>query len=210
MEWTSVSQLENAAPAKIALVLQAKTFMTSLKKWQLLDSQLAFDHHWYTVRQDTVKLPNGNVVTDYFLSVRPDIAVVLPVTADNEIVFVRQYRHGAQEILLELPAGTFNPQTEQAELAAQRELREETGYWAENLERLTTLYDNPVKETNKIHLFLARNVQQVGEQILDPTEDIEVVLVPVPDIPQWLARGEMCVAGTVAALSLGLGAIAPG
>ncbi|MEO0541534.1 MAG: NUDIX hydrolase, partial [Cyanobacteria bacterium P01_A01_bin.105] len=130
-----------------------------LKKWKRLSSQLAFDHRWYKVRQDRVQLPDGNVIDDYFVSLRPDVAMVLPITANQEIVLVRQYRHGAGEILLELPAGTFDPAQEQAAVAAQRELQEETGYLADALEPLATLYDNPVKETNRIHLFLAQNVQ---------------------------------------------------
>jgi 8-oxo-dGTP pyrophosphatase MutT (NUDIX family) len=57
---------------------------------------------------------------------------------------VLQYRHGAGEILLELPAGTFNPNQESPQVAASRELKEETGYTTDTLTHLATLYDNPV------------------------------------------------------------------
>ncbi len=178
--------------------------MPPLQPWKTLHSELVFDHRWYKVRQDKVELPNGAVVEDYLLSVRPDVALVLPITTEQEVVLVRQYRHGAEEILVELPAGTFNPALEQAEVAAMRELQEETGYVGDRLIRLTTLYDNPVKETNKIHLFLAQNVRKVQAQKLDPTEEIEVVLVPLADILEKISQDEIKVAGTVAAIFLGL------
>lgn len=180
------------------------------KKWRILRSHLAFDHPWYKVRQDVVQLPNGKVIDDYFVSVRPDVALVLPITPQAEIVFVYQYRHGAQAVLLELPAGTFDPRAEKAAVAALRELEEETGYTTDALIPLTTLYDNPVKETNQIHLFLAKDVTQKLAQKLDVTEDIDVVLVPIADIPQRIRSGEIQVAGTLAAIYLGLGYLGRG
>ncbi|MBD2068665.1 NUDIX hydrolase [Leptolyngbya sp. FACHB-671] len=174
--------------------------MKELMPWKLLHSELVFDHRWYKVRQDVVELSNGAIVDDYFLSVRPDVALVFPVTAKREIVFVRQYRHGAGKVLIELPAGTFDPQKESAESAALRELQEETGYRATHLTKLATLYDNPVKETNKIHLFLADNVELVSAQNLDHTEEIEVLLIPIDAVQEKLSQGEISVSGTVAAV----------
>jgi 8-oxo-dGTP pyrophosphatase MutT (NUDIX family) len=156
------------------------------------------------VRQDTVLLPSQEVIDDYFVVVRPDVALVLALTANQEIVFVRQYRHGIGEILLELSAGTFDPNTESPEVAAQRELQEETGYSAPHLLKLATLYDNPVKDTNRIHLFVAQNAFISGEQKLDVTEAIEVVLIPIEKVSEKILKGEICVSGTIAALCLGL------
>lgn len=113
---------------------------------------------------------------------------------------MRQYRHGVEKILLELPAGRFDAENEDGETAAKRELVEETGYTAQKWQKLTTLYDNPVKDTNQIHLFLAQDVQPTQPQNLDLTEEIEVVLIPWSDIPAKMRSGEIAVAGTVAAL----------
>ncbi len=178
--------------------------MTELRKWKTLESQMAFDHAWYKVRRDRVQLPNGAIVDDYFLSVRPDVALVLPVTSAGELVFVRQYRHGASEILLELPAGTFDPQQETPQAAAQRELYEETGYVTQTWISLGILYDNPVKETNKIHVFLAQNAQKTAAQQLDVTEEIEIVLIPPSELVAKIEVGDIRVAGSVAAVFLGL------
>lgn len=178
--------------------------MTNLKKWQTINSQLVLNNVWCRVKQDRVQLPNGVIIDDYFVHLRPDIALILPITNNQEIIFVRQYRHGVEEILLELPAGTFEPQQEDSTAAALRELEEETGYVAQKLTKLATLYNNPVKDSNKIHLFLAEYVSYTGKQKLDTTEEIEVVLVSIKDVKNKIYRGEINVSGTITALFLGL------
>ena len=178
--------------------------MTTPKPWKRLESHAVFSNRWLTVRQDTVALPNGTVVDDYFVAELPSVALVMPVTRQNEVVFVRQYRHAAARVMLELPAGTFNPQTEDAATAAVRELREETGYQATQIECLGCLYDNPVKCTYETHIFLARNVMPVGGQVWDITEEIEVITLPLNKISEAIADGIVAVSGSVAALYLGL------
>jgi 8-oxo-dGTP pyrophosphatase MutT (NUDIX family) len=178
--------------------------MTNLQKWKLLHSKMVLDHHWCQVRQDEIQLPNGRIIDDYFVNIRPEIAVILPITSSREIVFVRQYRYAVDEFLLELPAGRFNPAQESAEAAAVREMQEETGYIAQQVTKIATLYDNPTKDTNKVHLFLAENVIKSGEQTLDITEEIEVLLIPVESVRDKILKGEISVAGTVAAICLGL------
>jgi 8-oxo-dGTP pyrophosphatase MutT (NUDIX family) len=97
-----------------------------IQPWTLLSSEMAFDHRWYKLRRDTVQLPDGRIIDDYFVSQRPDVAIVVPLTRERDFILVRQYKHGAQAITLEFPAGTFR--SESAEAAAARELEEETGY----------------------------------------------------------------------------------
>ncbi len=174
-----------------------------IEEWTTISTKMVVDHRWYRLRQDTVALPNGKIIDDYFVSLRPDIATVLPITADGQVVFVRQYRHGVGKVLLELPAGTFDP-GEAPLTVAKRELAEETGYVAEKWTAIATFYNNPVKQNNRIHLFKAENAQLVSQQSLDATEDIAIVLKPLEAIPSLIASGEICVAGTITALSLGL------
>ncbi len=178
--------------------------MKNLEKWQLLQSKLVINHNWCKVRQDEIKLPNGNIIDDYFVYIKPEVALILPITSSKEIVFVRQYRHAVGDFFLELPAGSFDPAQESPETAAKRELQEETGYSCDQITKIATFYEKPSKETNQIHLFLAENVVKVGNQKLDITEEIEIVLIPVESVLDKITQGEISVAGTVAALFLGL------
>ncbi|MHC5828817.1 MAG: NUDIX hydrolase, partial [Nostoc sp.] len=113
--------------------------MTNLKKWKTLKSKMVLDHYWCKVRQDEIELPNGEIIDDYFVSIKPDVAMVLPITSSKEIIFVQQYRHGVGEFFLELPAGNFDPTKESAEVAAIRELTEETGYIPQEFRKIATL-----------------------------------------------------------------------
>jgi ADP-ribose pyrophosphatase len=181
--------------------------MSSIQPWKIINSNFVLNNQWCQVRQDEVELPDGRVIDDFFVNVRPDIVLIVAVTQGRDIVFVRQYRHGVRAVLLELPGGCFSSQTETSQAAACRELEEETGYVTEQMIHLATLYDNPVKDTNKIHLFLAKDAHASGMQQLDITEDVEIVLVPVEEVLAKIATGEICVCGTIAALFLGLNAL---
>ncbi|RNI30357.1 NUDIX hydrolase [Rufibacter immobilis] len=179
--------------------------MSSPRHWRLVRSNIAFKHKWYTLRRDEVELPNGHQVDDFFVSERPDGALVFPITEQNEVLFVRQYKHAAQNVFLELPAGSFFPDQEQAKDAAQRELLEETGaVLTQDLIPLGVLHDNPAKDTNRLHLFLAQNVRVEQAQVLDITEDIEVVRVPLDQVLPRVLNGEICVSGSVALCFLAL------
>lgn len=176
--------------------------MNNLKKWKTLQSKMALNHRWCQVRQDEIELPNGKVIDDYFVCIKPEVALILPITNKKEVIFVRQYRHAVGDFFIELPAGSFDPSQESAEVAAIRELQEETGYTAQHVKKIATLYDKPSKDTNQLHLFLAENVIKTGEQNLDITEEIEVILIPVESVLDKIIQGEISVAGTVAALLL--------
>ncbi len=178
--------------------------MTNLKKWTILDSQWVINNQWCKVRQDKIQLPNGTIIDDFFVNVRPEIVLILAITPQQEVIFVRQYRHGSNQILLELPAGTFNESQESSLNAAKREFQEETGYSSDNFIFLGQLYENPIKDQQKIYLYLALDAIKTSEQELDITEEIEVVLIPLKEIQAKIIQGEICVAGTIAAIYLGL------
>lgn len=178
--------------------------MTQIQKWQLLASQWVINNRWCQVRQDKVKLGNGTIIEDFFVNVRPDIVIILALTPQKEIIFVRQYRHGSGQILLELPAGRCESQEEGILEAAKREFIEETGYDSSQFIALGSIYENPIKDTQKIHLFLALDVVKVGEQKLDITEEIELVFIPIDQVENRIFSGEICVAGTISTIYLGL------
>jgi ADP-ribose pyrophosphatase len=115
------------------------------------------------------------------------------------VVMVRQYRHGAQRVTLELPGGIVDPGEDPAEAAA-RELVEETGYRAARVLSLGSLNPNPALFDNRIHTYLAEEVERVAEIANGPLEETVVELVPVRDVPERVRRGEIDHALVVAAL----------
>jgi ADP-ribose pyrophosphatase len=176
-----------------------------IEPWKTLKSELVVDHPWYRLRRDHVELPSGQVLDDYFVSVRPHVVLTFPLTSDNQVVFVRQYKHAAGQILLELPGGVVDTGETSPLAAARRELLEETGYDTdEPLEPLLEVFDNPTKDTNSISFFLARHVRLVAEQDLDETENIEVVLLPLAEVEPAIMRGDIRVSGSVALCLLAL------
>ncbi len=165
---------------------------------------MVLDHRWYKVRREEVELPDGSILDDYFLSVRPDVVLVFPITADNEVLMVRQYKHGAGTVLLELPGGIVDETDESVETAVQRELMEETGYTSNHWSKLAVIYDDPTKNTNRFHLFLAQQAYQTHGQKLDHTEDITVEKVPLHKVKTKAMQGEIKVANSLAIILLAL------
>ncbi|MGK7946619.1 MAG: NUDIX hydrolase, partial [Microcystaceae cyanobacterium] len=182
--------------------------MTNLQKWKIIDSQWVINNQWCQVRQDKIQLGDGTIIDDFFVNVRPDIVIILGLTPQKDIIFVRQYRHGSGQILLELPAGRCDSEEETIEAAAKREFSEETGYSASQFISLGNIYENPIKDTQQIHLFLALDAVKTGEQALDITEEIEVVLIPLNEVEDRIFQGEICVAGTISMIYLGLNYLA--
>ena len=174
-----------------------------MKKWKILDSRNVFQHMWYTLRQDTVQLPDGRIIDDYFVSVRRDVVLIFALTASQQILLVRQYKHGAQKTLLELPGG-FIDDGEPPRDAAQRELLEETGYTADNLHLLAQVHGDPTKDTNTLHLYLAENAVKVQGQSLDHTEDITVEHIPLDQVRSLVLEGKISVSGSITTIYLAL------
>jgi ADP-ribose pyrophosphatase len=171
--------------------------------WRLLHSELAFEHRWYRLRRDTVELPGGRVLDDYFVAERSDVALVVAVTADDDVLLARQYKHGIGEITLELPGGAIDHGETPGE-AAERELREELGYACESLQPLGSLMHAPSNATNRIHGFLGRAARRVGEPRLDPSEVIALEKVPLSRVERMIREGGIVASDTVAFLLIAL------
>ncbi|MBI4094891.1 MAG: NUDIX hydrolase [Candidatus Liptonbacteria bacterium] len=176
----------------------------SIHSWKLLGSKTVFDRRWYRVRRDRVKIAPGKIINDYFLGVFPDIVLVVALTKDGKIPLVRQYKHGAGKILLEVPAGYID-KYETPLHAAKRELTEETGYGAGTWKQLGFFYSNPTKEKgNGLYIFFAKGVTQVAKAKMDETEAIDVFLVRRDTVIKKMLKNEIKVAGSMLALLLAL------
>ena len=119
-----------------------------------------------------------------------DWAQILPITTDGNAVLVRQYRHGAQRVTLEMPGGLIDAGEDPA-TAALRECLEETGYRAREALSLGAVSPNPALFTNRLHCFYATGVEPERAVQNTGTEVTEVVLVPVADLEGLLVSGEI-------------------
>jgi ADP-ribose pyrophosphatase len=169
--------------------------------WQLLRSEVLREFRVVRVREDTYRfLPNGDECR-YVVCDSADWVLVIPITIDNDIVFVRQFRHGLASSVLEIPDGVMDP-GETPIQTAQRELQEETGFEAERIEMLGPLLPNPALNTARIHIAVAHGCRQNHAPSPEPHEDIQLELRSQNDVPAMIIGGELQHALCIAAFSL--------
>jgi 8-oxo-dGTP pyrophosphatase MutT (NUDIX family) len=150
--------------------------------WQILKSEHLVKDKWISLRADTCKMPNGRIVTPYYVYEYPTWVNVVAITKQKEVVLVQQYRHGYQKTLLELPSGGMELTDKSPSEAIKRELIEETGYTGAEFIHTCTISANPANHNNLTHCFLALDVELTEDILLDETEQIKVVLKPLKEV----------------------------
>ena len=163
----------------------------SIRPWKIVSSIKVKAYEIFTLRKDQARSPRTGNVHDFYVLETTDWVNIIPITKKNEVVLVRQYRHGIQDVTLEIPGGIIE-NNDSPEIAARRELREETGYMASEMIFLGTVLPNPAFLNNRCYTYLAPDVIFNGELEQDDKEDIEVVLRPAAEIPQLIQSGEIC------------------
>lgn len=174
-----------------------------LKPWKVLKKEDVSPSKWFPVERHEVELPNGNIVDDYYLSSMGDFVMIVPVSKSKEIFFVKQYKHGVGEIVIELPAGFIKPE-QSMEGAAVAELEEETGIKVEttDLIKLGKLSNLPTKLLNYSNSFLVKDVEVNSVQNFDENEEIEVLKIPAEEVLEQIKTGKIWMADTIAVLML--------
>ncbi|MBK8099010.1 MAG: NUDIX hydrolase [Planctomycetes bacterium] len=159
--------------------------------WQRLGDESLVRYKVFDVVRSRRRSPRTGVDIGFFLIRTPDWVNIVATTTDDRLILVRQYRHGTEQVSLEIPGGLIDPHERNPIDAAARELREETGYEPTHIELLGVMTPNPAIFTNRCHTFLATGCRRVGDLQMDPGEDIEVVTVPVAEIDARIRAGEI-------------------
>ena len=152
-------------------------------------SEDIFDGQILHVKRDTVRLPNGNEA--YREIIRHIGAVcVVPVTDDNRVIMERQFRYPIDSVITEIPAGKLDSRDEDRLSAIKRELREETGYEADEWLDMGVYYPAPAYSDEKINMYLARGLHK-GERDLDDDEFLNIEEVPLDKLVEDIMSGRI-------------------
>ena len=147
--------------------------------WQHLGTKTHFENDIFRLREDEVGLEGGKKIKYAYIE-RDEAVVVVPVTREGEMVLLKQYRYAVDDWCLEVPAGgTHDTGDTSLEEVVQKELREEVGGTAESLTHVGFFYTANALSDEKCHVFLAEGVDLVKKQETEPSETLEVQLVPI-------------------------------
>jgi 8-oxo-dGTP pyrophosphatase MutT (NUDIX family) len=159
--------------------------------WEVLGSKYVVKDRWLTLRADDCRNADGQVIAPYYVFEYPPWVSVLALTPEQNVVLIKQYRHGIRQVILELPGGAVDEQDASILDAAQRELREETGYAAEEWREIGTFCTSPHNHTNTGHCFLAFGARYATAPQREPSEHIEVVLMSLDEFLERAYQGEL-------------------
>ena len=160
--------------------------------WKTISTETIADCKVFSVNRNICESPAGRHQSHNFYVLHPHNWVnVIPITHDQQVVLVEQFRHGTGNITLEIPGGMIDPEDASSADAAARELLEETGYVAEKLVHLGRNHPNPAIQSNYCETFLAPLVHQIEQPRFESTEYIELKLVPLREIPNLIQSGSI-------------------
>ena len=179
--------------------------MTKLPQpWRVTATRTLVKDKWIDLRADDCVRSDGLEIKPYYVLDYPDWVQVIAIDTDENLVVIRQYRHGVGKITLEIPSGCIDAADVDPLAAAARELREETGYAAERLTHVGTITNNPANQTNKIYIVLAEGARRVTAQSLDESEEIAVELMPLTRARESALAGGFDHSAQIASLLIAL------
>ena len=161
-----------------------------VETWKRIRSENVADCKIFKVRRDFSVRENSDKEFPFYCIENPSWVNVIPITTSGEVVLIEQYRHGIEEITLEIPGGMVDD-GEDAKLAANRELVEETGYVPRETIFLGKSRPNPAIQDNWVYHYLAVDCEKTHEVEFDSTEHVVTKSVKLSDVSGLIANGEI-------------------
>lgn len=167
-----------------------------VRPWQKLPPEPMVHARVFTLYRERACPPDAQVseetAKNFYVIHAPVWVNIIPITPTGEVVLVEQYRHGIDQVTLEIPGGMMDDHDDRSPAdAAAREMEEETGYVAASIEPLGYCHPNPAIQRNRCFSFVGRGVQKLKPTRFDGHEDLAVRLVPLRDIPALITEGRI-------------------
>ena len=162
-----------------------------IRDWEIVKREVIEDFKIFQIEKKRARSPRTGKVSDVQAIRFPDWVLILAITPDEKVVMVRQYRHGIERVCLELPGGLVDPADGSPALSARRELLEETGYRADEIMLIGECYPQPAILSNRCFFYIAKNATEAQAQHLDSGEDIEIIKIPLKEIPARIENREI-------------------
>lgn len=158
--------------------------------WKRNRSEEIADARVFTVRKDFCVRDSDGAEATFFVVENPDWVNIIAITKDEQVVLIEQFRHGAEEIVLEIPGGMID-RGESHIIGAARELAEETGYVPREMILLGKSRPNPAIQNNWIYHYLALDCEKTGATEFDEHESVTTKLVPATEIEDLIVEGQL-------------------
>ncbi len=156
--------------------------------WKRTESHQVADCRVFTVRED--RSVSGDKSGTFYVIENPDWVNVIALTKERSVVLIEQFRHGVEQVTLEIPGGMVDT-GEEPDVAARRELLEETGYTCDRMIHLGSSFPNPAIQSNVIHHFLAVDAEITAEVKFDDHESVVTSLVNIDEVPTLIREGRL-------------------